>query len=73
LPNTRVLLLASVRLLIARPARNWETRCSSEGGIRSVRDAGRLSGSLRSPRVTRRAINGHIHLPVEGWADARIG
>jgi len=29
-----------------------------EGSVRSVRDAGRLSGSPCSPRVARRAING---------------
>jgi len=37
--------------MIARPAGSGEAYRSSEGGTRSVRGAGRLPGSPRSPRV----------------------
>jgi len=47
----------------------WPMRRSSEGGTCSVRSAGRLSGSSRSPRVE---LSMSVHLPVEGWME-RIG
>jgi len=62
-----------LRPLIARSARSgeaWPARRSSEGWTSSVRGAGRLPGSLRSPRVE---LSVGVHLPVEGWTDARIG
>jgi len=48
------LLLASVRSLIARPAGSGKARRSSDGRTHSVRGAGHLHGSPRSPRIKRR-------------------